>query len=318
MPEESGEVTAETLLAAAQEYDASVEAGEQPVVEFTAAEPKPEKEETPPEEPTETAEAEPDAEGQDVDEPESSLTVGETPEEEDKPQKSESKWAKNEARKNKSWKEINSQKEELKRAREELDDMKGQLQEKQTDMDDGKAYRDEKGFTAEDYENAAVRLRDEGDADLAKDAEEKAKSVLDEGKKADQDRSVRDANRQWELARDDLYKEMPELKDSSSELTQTANGILKEHPNLMYLPEGQGLRHAVQVAQWKVAASKTDKSQAEVKELTEKLNKLEKKMSVGGGFTSEKLDGDKTFDDLSLDDQESYLLKAAAAHDDTL
>ena len=318
MPEETGEVTAETLLAAAQEYDASVEAGEQPVVEFTAAEPKPEKEETPPEEPTETAEAEPDAEGQDVDEPESSLTVGETPEEEDKPQKSESKWAKNEARKNKSWKEINSQKEELKRAREELDDMKGQLQEKQTDMDDGKAYRDEKGFTAEDYENAAVRLRDEGDADLAKDAEEKAKSVLDEGKKADQDRSVRDANRQWELARDDLYKEMPELKDSSSELTQTANGILKEHPNLMYLPEGQGLRHAVQVAQWKVAASKTDKSQAEVKELTEKLNKLEKKMSVGGGFTSEKLDGDKTFDDLSLDDQESYLLKAAAAHDDAL
>ncbi len=318
MPEESGEVTAETLLAAAQEYDASVEAGEQPVVEFTAAEPKPEKEETPPEEPTETAEAEPDAEGQDVDEPESSLTVGETPEEEDKPQKSESKWAKNEARKNKSWKEINSQKEELKRAREELDDMKGQLQEKQTDMDDGKAYRDEKGFTAEDYENAAVRLRDEGDADLAKDAEEKAKSVLDEGKKADQDRSVRDANRQWELARDDLYKEMPELKDSSSELTQTANGILKEHPDLMYLPEGQGLRHAVQVAQWKVAASKTDKSQAEVKELTEKLNKLEKKMSVGGGFTSEKLDGDKTFDDLSLDDQESYLLKAAAAHDDAL
>ena len=318
MPEESGEVTAETLLAAAQEYDASVEAGEQPVVEFTATEPKPEKEETPPEEPTETAEAEPDAEGQDVDEPESSLTVGETPEEEDKPQKSESKWAKNEARKNKSWKEINSQKEELKRAREELDDMKGQLQEKQTDMDDGKAYRDEKGFTAEDYENAAVRLRDEGDADLAKDAEEKAKSVLDEGKKADQDRSVRDANRQWELARDDLYKEMPELKDSSSELTQTANGILKEHPDLMYLPEGQGLRHAVQVAQWKVAASKTDKSQAEVKELTEKLNKLEKKMSVGGGFTSEKLDGDKTFDDLSLDDQESYLLKAAAAHDDAL
>jgi len=314
MPEETGEVTAETLLAAAQEYDAAVAAGEQPSVEIKTEEPEPE--ESPPEEPTETAEAEPEPEGQDVDEPESSLTVGETPEEEDKSQKSESKWAKNEARKNKSWKEINSQKEELKRAREELDDMKGQLQEKQTDMDDGKAYRDEKGFTAEDYESAAVRLRDEGDADLAKDAEEKAKSVLDEGKKADQDRSVRDANKQWELARDDLYKEMPELKDSSSELTQTANGILKEHPNLMYLPEGQGLRHAVQVAQWKVAASKTDKSQAEVKELTDKLNKLEKKMSVGGGFTSGKLDGGRSFDDLSLDDQESYLMKAAAAHDD--
>ena len=315
MPEESGEVTAETLLAAAQEYDASMEAGEQPVVEFTATEPEPEKEETPPEEPTETAEAEPDDEGQDVDEPESSLTEGEPPEEEDEPQKS--KWAKNEARKSKSWKDINSQKEELKREREELESMKGQLQEKQTDMDDGKAYRDDKGFTAEDYENAAVRLKEEGDDELAEDAEERAKEVLNEGKKADYDRSLKEAQTKWESARDDLNKEMPELKDNSSELTQTANGILKEHPDLMYLPEGQGLRHAVQVAQWKVAASKTDKSQAEVKELTEKLNKLEKKMSVGGGFTSEKLDGDKTFDDLSMEEQEDYLLKAARQLDDT-
>tara|TARA_R100001530_G_scaffold94749_1_gene65799 strand:+ start:375 stop:1319 length:945 start_codon:yes stop_codon:yes gene_type:complete len=314
MPEESGEVTAETLLAAAQEFDAAVAAGEQPNVEIKTEETEPE--ETPPPEPEAEPASEP--EGQDADEPESSLTEGETPEEEDKPQESKSKWAKNEARKNKSWKEINSQKEELKRAREELESMKGELQEKQTDMDDGKAYRDDTGFTSEDYENAAVRLREEGDELLAKDAEGRAKEVLDEGRKADQERATKQAQKTWETARDDLYKEMPELKDNSSELTQTANGILKEHPDLMYLPDGQGLRHAVQVAKWKVAASKTDTSQAEVKELTDKLNKLEKKMSVGGGFTSGKLDGDKAFDDLSLEDQESYLLKAAAAHDDAL
>jgi len=68
MPEETGEVTAETLLAAAQEYDAAVAAGEQPNVDIKTEEPEPE--ESPPEEPTETAEAEPEPEGQDVDEPE--------------------------------------------------------------------------------------------------------------------------------------------------------------------------------------------------------------------------------------------------------
>jgi len=314
MPEESGEVTAETLLAAAQQYDTAVAAGEQPSVEIKTEEPEPE--EAPPPEPE--ADPEPEPEGQDANEPESSLTEGETPEEEDEPQQNESKWAKNEARKAKSWKEINSQKEELKQQREELESMKGELREKQTDYDDGKAYRDDKGFTAEDYENAAGKLREEGDESLASDAEDRAKEVLEEGRKAEQDRATKQAQKTWETARDDLYREMPELKDNSSELTQTANGILKEHPDLMYLPEGQGLRHAVRVAQWKVAASKTESSQVEVKELTDKLNKLEKKMSVGGGFTSGKLDGGKSFDDLPVGDQEAYLLKAAAAHDDAM
>ena len=315
MPEESGEVTAETLLAAAQEYDASVEAGEQPVVEFTTTEPEPEKEETPPEEPTEAAKAEPDAEGQDVDEPESSLTVGETPEEEDKPQKSESKWAKNEARKNKAWKAINAGKEENKRVREELEGMKAQLLEEQSDMDEGKAYRDEKGFTAEDYEDAAVRLREEGEERLAKDAEVKAESVVKDGQLAVQKRYDAKAQGDYEKSRQDLMREMPDLRDNNSELTKAANVVLGENPGLI---NGDGLRNAVRMAQWKIAADQTGKSQAEVKELTDKINKLEKKMSVGGGFTSEKLDGEQTFDDLSLDDQESYLLKAAAAHDDAI
>jgi len=314
MPEESGEVTAETLLAAAQEYDASMEAGEQPVVEFTATEPEPGKEETPPEEPTEAAKAEPDAEGQDVDEPESSLTVGKTPEEEVKSQKSESKWAKNEVRKNKAWKAINAGKEENKRIREELEGMKAQLLEEQSDMDEGKAYRDEKGFTAEDYEDAAVRLREEGEERLAKDAEVKAESVVKDGQLAMQKRYDAKAQGDYEKSRQDLMREMPDLRDSNSELTKAANVVLGENPGLQH---GDGLRNAVRMAQWKIAADRDGKSQAEVKELTEKLSKLEKKMSVGGGFTSEKLDGEKTFDDLSLDDQESYLLKAAATYDDS-
>ena len=112
-------------------------------------------------------------------------------------------------------------------------------------------------------------------------------------------------------------RETPELKDSESELTKTANQILKDHPDLMYVPEGRGLRHAVQIAEWKIKAGKSESSQAEVKELTDKLTKLEKKMSISGGFTNDRPDGERAFDDLSEEEQESHLRKAAMSLDDS-
>ena len=42
MPEESGEITAEQLLAAAEQHDAVTDVGKTPVVEIETAEPEPE------------------------------------------------------------------------------------------------------------------------------------------------------------------------------------------------------------------------------------------------------------------------------------
>ena len=69
------------------------------------------------------------------------------------------------------------------------------------------------------------------------------------------------------------------------------------------------------VAQWKIGHSKAESSQSEVKELTEKLTKLEKKLSVNGGYTNEKVGGTRTFDELSDDEQSAALLNAALEHD---
>ena len=313
MPEESGDLTAETLLAAAQEHDAAVEAGGTPEVEIKTEEP--EAEETPKAE--SEPETEPDSEPHDVDEPDSSLTEGEPPEaKEEEPDKS--KWAKNEARKSKSWKAVNAGKEENKREREAIDAERQELAERQADLDDGKAYRDDKGFTAEDYESAAERLESEGNAPLAVDARDKAEAVRKDGQQTEQDRAVRRAQNDWERSKGELEGEMPELRDPKNHLTQTANQILKDYPDLLYVPEGKGLRHAVQIARWKVASEGADKSQAEVNELKEKLDKLEKITSVDGGYSSDKPSGDKGFDDLSDNEQESYLRRAAAQLDDAM
>ena len=52
--------------------------------------------------------------------------------------------------------------------------------------------------------------------------------------------------------------------------------------------------------------------------LLEKLDKLEKITSVDGGYSSDKPSGDKGFDDLSDNEQESYLRRAAAQLDDSM
>ena len=311
MPEESGEITAEQLLAAAEQHDAVTDVGETPIVEIETTEPEPE--ETPEEPKVEEAEAEPETDEQDADKPDSSLTESEAPEEE----QPKSKWAKNEARKSKSWKDINSQKEEIKRLREELDSDKAKLNERHQELNEGKAYRDSDGFSVADYEEAAEKLEGDGDYDLAEQTRSRAQEVLAEGEKVEKGHAVEEAQKKWDDTRADLMRETPELKDSESELTKTANQILKDHPDLMYVPEGRGLRHAVQIAEWKIKAGKSESSQAEVKELTEKLTKLEKKMSISGGFTNDRPDGERAFEDLSEEEQETHLRKAAMSLDDS-
>ena len=318
MPEESGEVTETQLLAAAQEYDAAVEAGESPNVEIETEVLIEEK--TPQEEPEPDLEPDGKADNEipdigDVDEVEESAEA-ETPEAEETPKKS--KWKKNEARKSSSWKKINEAKESIKTREEELESRAKELEVRQKKIDEGHSHRDEYGFTAEDYERSAEMASEEGNAEEARDAKERAEKLRGAGKEAQLNTKAEEFKHSFENTRQELMREIPDLRDKDSKLSVEANQVLREHPDLLYVAEGQGLRHAVQIAQWKMAANSTDAKETEVKELTDKLNKLEKKLSVDGGFTSDKLEGEKGFDDLSIEDQESYLLKAASQFDDTM
>ena len=238
------------------------------------------------------------------------MTEGETPEVQEQPKKS--KWEKNEERKTSSWKQINAEKEEIKRQREALLKEAEELKSRKVDLDEGKAYRDEKGFTAEDYENAAKRLKEEGDDDLASDAVNRAKEVRAEGDKAQQQMVAKKHWNAFESKRQELMQKHSELSKPDSELTQKANAILTEHPSMQ---SAAGLEQAVKIAQLQIKAAGAETSEAQVKELTDKLTKLEKKMSVSGGFTNERVDGERSFDDLSDAEQTEYLRRAAMEAD---
>ena len=314
MPEESGEVTAEQLLAAASEYDNAVAAGEAPEVEIQTEEPKEEVQDEPPPEPAEEAVQEPETEEQNADEQVSSLTEGETPEVQEQPKKS--KWEKNEERKTSSWKQINAEKEEIKRQRDELSKLAEDLKSQNETINEGRAYQDKHGFTAADYERAAEKAELDGDYDQADSARRMAERVETEGKenraKAKEAKAIKQHWDAFESKRQELMQKHSELSKPDSELTQKANAILTEHPSMQ---SAVGLEQAVKIAQLQIKAAGAETSEAQVKELTDKLTKLEKKMSVSGGFTNERVDGERSFDDLSDAEQTEYLRRAAMEAD---
>lgn len=313
MPEETGEMTDEKRIReAAAEFDLQLEAGVMnPQFEFP--------EEPPSEEPQpeieadrETLKVEPETEEDNADD--SSLTKGESPEPEK--QEGESKWAKNESRKKASWVRINAEKDELKRQRDLLEQQARMLEAEKLKAQEGKEYKDDKGYTASDYVDAAERLRDDGKDVLAKKAEERADEVRGLEEQAKIDVEKRNSMNAWEAKRGELMDKVPELKKNDSELTKMSNEILRNFPILTYNP--QGLEYAVEVAKLKLSADSGDKAKSEVKELSKKLEQYEKKMSVTGGFTPDKPEGDRAFDDMSADEQEGFLRKAAAMADDVM
>ena len=304
MAEEAGDITADQLLAAAREHDAAVAAGETPEVEILP-EPEPETEETPPGSQQEEVEESPPPD-QDA---QNSSSLKEAQPEEVADEKKQSKYAKNQARLNKTWADVNADKEQLKEATAQLQKQAEELEIQRQQLAAQSGYRDDKGFTAEDYEDAAVRLDNEGDTGLAQDAREKAKELKTESEQAKINSFKAERDQAGEVTRQELMNNNPELRDNSKPITQKAMSLLQQFRALTSGPDG--LELSVQMAKLALESGNTKESAAKFDELQKKYNKLEKKTSVQGGFTAEKLDGARSFEDMDMEAQEKYLIDAA-------
>ena len=81
------------------------------------------------------------------------------------------------------------------------------------------------------------------------------------------------------------------------------------------------LQHVVNLARIDLSPEEEARIQPQMQEIlkyVDKLNELEKKTSITGGYSNGKPDGEKAFDDMSDDEQKQSLLRAAMAHDDNL
>jgi chromosome segregation ATPase len=316
MPEETGDVTAEQLLAAASQYDAAIEAGDEPSVAIQPPEEDeyPAVEETEAESEPEESPPEPEADSTDK-EPESSLTEEEEAQA-PSPKEKKSKYAKNRDRLNKTWADANEVKEQNKRDREAVEQAKTELEQQRQQIAATHGYRDEHGHTAKDYEEAAKGFRDEGESTLAEAADKKANELSQKQDQAVTQNRQQQSAQVFEAKRQELMTQHPDLRKDDSEITKRANALLRQHPAIARSPDG--LQAAVNGALMQIDAEKGKNASTELSELQDKYNKLEKKLSVTGGYTNEKLDGEKGFDDMDDTEQAQYLMRAATAHDNSL
>lgn len=236
---------------------------------------------------------------------------------EPKADKEKSKFAQEQNRKAKTWEQINAEKEAIKAEKEALKREREEWskQREQSTAAETNSFRDEKGYTAEDYEAAAKEFEADGDSQLAKAARAKAEGV----RKSANERQQKAQQEKFAKAWADSYNRLSEketwLKDQNSPEYKRTVELLQRVPVLQSMPDG--LVHAVELMKLQDAAGKAQSIEAENKALKEQLNKLQQKTAIGKSIPAGQPPKaeEKDFSKLSLKEQREALLKASRAFD---
>ncbi len=302
------------MLALANDYDAGVDIDSQP------KEQSPNNNETTP---AEQDSSDAGSAGKEVDGGEQEVGTKSEPEPkaekktEPKTEKDKSsKFAQEQNRKAKTWEQINAEKEALKAEREAVRREREEWgkQREQSKAAETSSFRDEKGYTAEDYEAAAKEFDADGDSQLAKAARAKADGV----RKAATERQQKVQQEKFAKAWSDSFSRLSEketwLKDQNSPEYKRTVELLQKVPMLTSMPDG--LVHAVELMKLQDTAGKAQSIEAENKALKEQLNKLQQKTAIGKSVPAGQLKAEeKDFSKLSLKEQREALLKASRAFD---
>ena len=234
----------------------------------------------------------------------------------EKPKDQKSKFAQDQNRKTKTWEQINAEKEAIRAEREAVrrEREEWSKQREQSSVADTNSFRDEKGYTAEDYEAAAKEFDADGDSQLAKAARAKAdgvrKSVSVKQQQVQQERFTKT----WADNFNKLSEKETWLKDQSSNEYKRTVELLQRIPILTTLPNG--LAHAVELMKLQDTAGRYQSVEAENKALKEQLNKLQQKTAIGKSVPAGQLKTEeKDFSKLSQKEQRDALMRATREFD---
>ena len=189
-----------------------------------------------------------------------------------------SREAKDMERKMRSWKSLNDEKEQFQKEREEFEQQKEKWRVQQ--MSETNEVRDDEGYSAKDYDKAAKEFRDDGEVDLAVDAEDKANKLREQegevAKKLQADKFSKDFRSNYEQAR----TAYPDLADHDSELFKRTEQVFLYYPEL--LGDADGPRKAAWVASRDILASQAESFRDENQQLKNELEEYKSKLSISG------------------------------------
>ena len=235
---------------------------------------------------------------------------------EEKPKDQKSKFAQEQQRKAKSWEQINAEKEAIKAEREAVKREREEWakQREQSTAAESNSFRDDKGYTAEDYEAAAKEFDADGDTQLAKAARAKADGVRKAAGAKQQQVQQERFNKAWAENYGRLSEKEVWLKDQSSPEYKRTVELLQRVPFLTAMPDG--LVHAVELMKLQDTAGRSQSLESENKALKEQLSKLQQKTAIGKSVPAGQLKTEeKDFSRLSMKEQRDALMRASREFD---
>lgn len=185
----------------------------------------------------------------------------------------------------KGWQQLNAEKEAVKREREafakereEVERAKGEQARQR--LRSPEPLRDERGFTAQDYEEAASRWKKDGSGD--ENAIEAALNVAQRLRSQERDAE----NETYRTAMQHVIRQNPELQNQASPLTmktmELLNAAAKQRVNPYHHPDGYA--QAVEHAKLAIRADSVPTLEKKLTELTKENQRLTKLVTpIRGG-----------------------------------
>lgn len=225
------------------------------------------------------------------------------PEPKDQKQQEPSRYQKARERQEKSWAELNAQKESLKRERDEFDKARTEHQQRLKEA--------EKDFSPEAYERAAEKFEKDGKFDMAEAARERAAELR---KNPPAKQGENPATREWALK---AGIDFPDLAKTNSPLQLRVAQLLKEEPEFKAHPKGIYLAARLasledESVKGKAAVASVAEKDKEITTLKGRITELEKLTAPGHGGAAA-IPAAKSFDQKS--DEEQFAELQQMAHD---
>ena len=250
---------------------------------------------------TETVEGE--AEEVETEEETEEEETEETPEEELTP--AERRLRKDQARLAKNFQEFQREKqegrEELRRMREELAELRAKPS--------GPSQKDERGYSAEDYDSYAEKAEEDGDIKTAKVARQEAQILR-------QKTAYNEFVAGWQKTQGEMVKENPDLVNLESPLAKEVSKLLDE-PQSIFKTRPDGLKYAVSYAKANLDTGSIPALRGEIRKLKQELTRLSELNSVPGD-KPHRMSGVRptSFDKMDAKDQLESLRRQARELDD--
>ena len=194
--------------------------------------------------------------------------IEETPEEELTP--AERRLRKDQARLAKNFQEFQQEKqesrEELRRLRDELAELRAKP--------GAPSQKDERGYSAEDYEAYAEKSEEDGDIKTARVARKEAEILR-------QKSAYAEFVAGWQKTQAELARENPDLNNMETPLAKEVMKLLDE-PQSIFKTRPDGLKYAVSYAKANLDTGSIPALRGEIKKLKQELTRLSELNSVPG------------------------------------